>query len=606
MFPASKAAGHVRGISRCLARPTQRIPLTNRSETVWPGPDRDDGNEAKTAQPSANGAMANAATANGTSTYGAGSNGASASASPSANGTSAGAASAAPPAASRLDRTMWAVTDVLRRHWVLAIVLTGGVALRALAQIGYQPALLYIDTNKYIFGTDFRTNHFGAFDPLGYTLLVLRPVLMFANLGFVALLQHAFGLAMAVALYVLMLRRGVARWLAALAVAPVLLDAYQLNAEQTIMPDVLFEALIVAGLVVLLWQPRPGLALVVIGGLLLGGSAPVRQVGEALILPALVYVVAAARGWRTRLLHSAVLTACFAFPILGYMAYSGVILHEGFGLSGEGDAYLYGRAAAAADCATLNIPADLQPLCPAPALAARLSVDGLVNAPPSPRYTYRVLDPQTGKYVSTQADQLQLAYAVFRQQPLRVVRAIARDSVKVFALTRDGDVGDPPIHRWQFQLNFPVYPPVITLTGPASPDATFAAAGGGTMHVYRPAAVALRDYQLHGGYTPGPVLLVALLAGLAGIFTYRRRGSRALASQPLALACLLVTGVGAAAMLGADLYEFSWRYQLPALVTLPIAGALGATAIAQHRRQRVAAAPGPGRASHPERATVSG
>jgi hypothetical protein len=607
MFPASKAAGHVRGISRCLARPTQRIPLTNRSETVWPGPDRDDGNEAKTAQPSANGAMANAATANGTSTYGAGSNGASASASPNANGTSAGAASAAPPAASRLDRTMWAVTDVLRRHWVLAIVLTGGVALRALAQIGYQPALLYIDTNKYIFGTDFRTNHFGAFDPLGYTLLVLRPVLMFANLGFVALLQHAFGLAMAVALYVLMLRRGVARWLAALAVAPVLLDAYQLNAEQTIMPDVLFEALIVAGLVVLLWQPRPGLALVVIGGLLLGGSAPVRQVGEALILPALVYVVAAARGWRTRLLHSAVLTACFAFPILGYMAYSGVILHEGFGLSGEGDAYLYGRAAAAADCATLNIPADLQPLCPAPALAARLSVDGLVNAPPSPRYTYRVLDPQTGKYVSTQADQLQLAYAVFRQQPLRVVRAIARDSVKVFALTRDGDVGDPPIHRWQFQLNFPVYPPVITLTGPASPDATFAAAGGGTMHVYRPAAVALRDYQLHGGYTPGPVLLVALLAGLAGIFTYRRRGSRALASQPLALACLLVTGVGAAAMLGADLYEFSWRYQLPALVTLPIAGALGATAIAQHRRQRrVAAAPGPGRASHPERATVSG
>jgi hypothetical protein len=607
MFPASKAAGHVRGISRCLARPTQRIPLTNRSETVWPGPDRDDGNEAKTAQPSANGAMANAATANGTSTYGAGSNGASASASPSANGMSPGAASAAPPAASRLDRTMWAVTDVLRRHWVLAIVLTGGVALRALAQIGYQPALLYIDTNKYIFGTDFRTNHFGAFDPLGYTLLVLRPVLMFANLGFVALLQHAFGLAMAVALYVLMLRRGVARWLAALAVAPVLLDAYQLNAEQTIMPDVLFEALIVAGLVVLLWQPRPGLALVVIGGLLLGGSAPVRQVGEALILPALVYVVAAARGWRTRLLHSAVLTACFAFPILGYMAYSGVILHEGFGLSGEGDAYLYGRAAAAADCATLNIPADLQPLCPAPALAARLSVDGLVNAPPSPRYTYRVLDPQTGKYVSTQADQLQLAYAVFRQQPLRVVRAIARDSVKVFALTRDGDVGDPPIHRWQFQLNFPVYPPVITLTGPASPDATFAAAGGGTMHVYRPAAVALRDYQLHGGYTPGPVLLVALLAGLAGIFTYRRRGSRALASQPLALACLLVTGVGAAAMLGADLYEFSWRYQLPALVTLPIAGALGATAIAQHRRQRrVAAAPGPGRASHPERATVSG
>jgi hypothetical protein len=35
-------------------------------------------------------------------------------------------------------------------------------------------------------------------------------------------------------------------------------------------------------------------------------------------------------------------------------------------------------------------------------------------------------------------------------------------------------------------------------------------------------------------------------------------------------------------LLGADLYEFSWRYQLPALITLPIAGALGATAVVRY------------------------
>jgi len=51
-------------------------------------------------------------------------------------------------------------------------------------------------------------------------------------------------------------------------------------------------------------------------------------------------------------------------------------------------------------------------------------------------------------------------------------------------------------------------------------------------------------------------------------------------------------------LLGADLYEFSWRYQLLALVTLPVAGALGATAIARqvrNRRERTAspAAPEP-------------
>ena len=82
------------------------------------------------------------------------------------------------------------------------------------------------------------------------------------------------------------------------------------------------------------------------------------------------------------------------------------------------------------------------------------------------------------------------------------------------------------------------------------------------------------------------MFLLALLAGIAGIFTFRRRDP-----GNLSLACLLVTGSAIAVLLGADLYEFSWRYQLPALVTLPVAGALGATAIArQLRRQRQAKA----------------
>jgi hypothetical protein len=33
-------------------------------------------------------------------------------------------------------------------------------------------------------------------------------------------------------------------------------------------------------------------------------------------------------------------------------------------------------------------------------------------------------------------------------------------------------------------------------------------------------------------------------------------------------------------------YEFSWRYQLPALVTLPLAGVLGGTLIAGRLRAR--------------------
>ncbi len=515
-----------------------------------------------------------------------------------------GASAMRPPTASRLDRALWAVTGLVRKHWILLLLLAAGLVLRALAQIGYEPALLFIDSKKYIFGTDVADNTWGSFDPLGYTLFVLRPVLMVADLALVALLQHVLGMAMAVALYALMLRRGVTRWLAALAVAPVLLDAYQLNAEQTIMPDVLFEALLVAGIVLLLWQPRPVFGLVVLAGLALGAAAPVRQVGEVLIVPALIYVLAASRGWRRRLLHSVTLVVCFALPVAGYMSYSAVVLHYGFELSNMGDAYLYGRTAHAADCATLKIPAVEQPLCPTPPVAAVLGVDGLVNDQHSPRAMYNPVAVQAPVpyFINTLPWQQQLAYNVLKQQPLRVAGDIARDSVKLFALTRNTEEGDTPISRWQFQMGYPYYPKGITHYGPNSASNVFiAAGGGGYARATWKADHALRFYQLHGGYTPGPALLLALLAGLGGIFTFRRRrGTESAEAQNLALACLLITASGVAVLLAADLYEFSWRYQLPALITLPIAGALGVTAIIRYaqarrdpRRARIVADPVP-------------
>src|SRR6202030_839068 len=217
----------------------------------------------------------------------------------------------------------------------------------------------------------------------------------------------------------------------------------------------------------------------------------------------------------------------------------------------------------------------------------KFGVDGLVNNPKSPRVIYAV-DVKHGVTNYNLPQQTKFAYAVIKQQPLRVVGDITRDSIKIFALTRDTVQGDTPIKRWQFQNVYPTFPPGITAKGGNSATSLFAAAGGGgKARVRRPLAVGLRFYQRRGGYTPGPVLLLGLLLGLGGIFTFGRRRDPA----NLSLACLLITGSAVAVLLGADLYEFSWRYQLPALVTLPIAGALGATAIAQYIRARRRTAP---------------
>jgi hypothetical protein len=57
----------------------------------------------------------------------------------------------------------------------------------------------------------------------------------------------------------------------------------------------------------------------------------------------------------------------------------------------------------------------------------------------------------------------------------------------------------------------------------------------------------------------------------------------------MASACLLATSTAAAILVVSDTYEFSWRYQLPAMVLLPLAGVLGITAIAAKVRFELAA-----------------
>jgi membrane protein implicated in regulation of membrane protease activity len=76
-----------------------------------------------------------------------------------------------------------------------------------------------------------------------------------------------------------------------------------------------------------------------------------------------------------------------------------------------------------------------------------------------------------------------------------------------------------------------------------------------------------------------------VLAGLAGALTVLRRRASA-AQRQLALGALLFLVSGAAVLLMSDIFEFSWRYQVPALVTLPPAGALGIAVIIRYARRR--------------------
>ena len=471
-------------------------------------------------------------------------------------------------------RASWA--GLARRHWLATILLTAGLALRVLAQVSYRPALFYIDTARYLYDA-------GGMDPVGYKG-PLRAILFAANFGAVPAVQHLLGLAMAVVIYVLLVRRGVSRWLAALAIAPVLLDAYQIQSEQAIMPGTWFEALIVAGLAILLWRPRAGWRAVLAAGLVLGTSATFAQVGEALILPGVIYLLAAGGGWRRAVGQAAAFCAAFALPIAAYCTVSYLVAGDFF-LSHTGVTSFYGRAAAAVDCTTIRLPAAERAMCPTPAQQAR-GPDWLEYQPGSPIRPYYANLPRA----ETDSLLSDFNHRVLAQQPQRLLGAYARDVVKLFALTRDTSPGDTPITRWQFQTTFPYFSSHSTRADVAAEIAQY---GGGAPAVWRPGAVFLRSYQLHGGFTPGPLLALCVVTGLAGsVAGVRRRWRSDPAIRSLGLACLLCFTSAAAVLLASDLFEFSWRYQLPALVTLVPAGALGVAVVLRVAGTRHRAAAG--------------
>jgi len=103
-----------------------------------------------------------------------------------------------------------------------------------------------------------------------------------------------------------------------------------------------------------------------------------------------------------------------------------------------------------------------------------------------------------------------------------------------------------------------------------------------TTSVDVPLASFLRDYQLGGGYVSGGVLGLAALVGLLSVF--RRR-------EPARAGALFAASAGLVLLFCSALFEFSWRYQLPALVLFPVAGALGFTALTAASRRRLAAFP---------------
>ena len=86
---------------------------------------------------------------------------------------------------------------LIRRHWLLSLLVIAGVVLRTLSWFAYQPALLFVDSFRYL-GNLGEFNPSGL-NPIGYELFVLTPLLAVGGLELVTAVQHVAGVVSALA-----------------------------------------------------------------------------------------------------------------------------------------------------------------------------------------------------------------------------------------------------------------------------------------------------------------------------------------------------------------------------------------------------------------------
>ncbi len=453
-----------------------------------------------------------------------------------------------------------------------------GAALRVVVMVAFRPGLLFLqDSYEYLLNAAHLQP--GLVRPIGYALLlrVLQPV---GALAVVPALQHLLGLAAASVLYATLLRLGVRRWLSALAAAPLLLDAYQIQVEQTVLAETLALALVATGLALLLGSAKPGVARLVGAGVVLAMAVLTRSAVLGLAVPLLALPVLQQVGWKRALAAPAGL----AVLLLSYAGWFASV-HGSFALQGYSGHLLAGRVMPFADCRLISLPADERRFCPREALGRRPSSDFYDWLVPSPLRAHDVVGAAGSRLAGD------FAQRVIRAQPGAFTHTVTRDVVHYFRPGRSTGPLDYPIGQYSY-ANAYVPPlghrPALRVPPDAPPGSIPYVGGRG------PLTVAVYDLRLHRispalhkglagwlasyqrrAYTPGPVLAACLLLALAANLGRSPAALRRLR----ATAVVLSVGALGLLVLPAATAVFDYRYLLAVLPLIPAAGAAAAEII---------------------------
>jgi hypothetical protein len=486
---------------------------------------------------------------------------------------------------------------LIARHRAFSIALAAGAALRLITMIAY-PGVLWFSGDSYVYvGAALRPRP-DLSKTTGYSLF-LRALLPLHSFVLVALVQHLFGLAVAVMVYALALRAGVSKRWAVLASLPVLLDGFEIEDEHMVMAEALFTALIVSAMALILWRRRINWLVAIFAGVMIGYAIIVRSEG----LPVLVLfpLAVALRDWRQwRQWTAAILVAvgCLA-PVAAYVAW----FHSwsgSYGLTRSDGFYLWGRVSSFAECSVINPPASERAICPSGTPSSRTPPgDYIWHAP--------MVHDLPGGPVSAANNKLLRDFAVraIVAQPLGYAEAVAHGLYLSVRWPREAYPDAGTVSYYYFQLHTQTLPADHSWIpgGTAYSDAV-AYGHASPSRIIEPVASVIATYQ-RLVYTYGPLFGIIMLLGLGGLVRVRVRefGTLPVAGftvplvRPVSVSWYRRSGsmlpwVTAVVLLvfPIAIADFDYRYLLP---VLPFAGLAAALAFAPDRPAPDSPAPAP-------------
>lgn len=465
------------------------------------------------------------------------------------------------------DTSRWSAWITCARTNLMFILLfVAGVLLRTMTMFAYRPALLLVSDAVTYLRRSVELDLSPSVCCPGVYPLMIKPLLA-GGLVSVVLAQHLAALGMALLLYVLLKRRlGCPATLSALAAAPLLLDPYQMDLEQYLLTETLFELAIVGAVILLTWSKRVSLPRAAGAGALLAVATLIRYIGLVLIVPTLVYM-AVSRAGLSRVL---VLAAALAVPVVAYAGWAG---RSGGGVEGlnKSGFFLYGRVASFADCRRIDPPPKLQRFCPVEPPGRRPAIRGVfsLKSKLTGLNVRKLFDSSTAN-----REILDFSVRAIIAQPLDYADEVGRDLWRYFS-PEPPPSREPRARMWRFPTSLKQASParyIMLRRGSAPPQMGFEG-----FRIDLPLARWLRSYQ-NAVYLTGPLFLALIILGVLGVVI----GGRAAGGHSLRAESLLFIGVPLALMVGTVMITaYHFRFEIP---TIPFAGPAGALGLAAASR----------------------